>query len=228
MRPLSDVGEPAVGLYLHGAHLVRSRRIRHFMPTTGIPAPQDPQKTADRRHPGGDHRRPHQYLSQPHAPLNSDDLLLRVANSGQLVHTHRDAHDRLSENPLYGSNAGFAHGCVSVVVLARPVSGRYLLHRRGRRGGPAVDADIVAAAVETLAEVTSAAATDWARGMQARCRVLVSEARSSRSGSGSPSSGLAATGRARTWRSTSAPWRMVTPGAPAQSACRASPCPRRV
>ena len=53
MRPLSDVGEPAVGLYLHGAHLVRSRRIRHFMPTTGVPAPQDPHKTADRRHPGG-------------------------------------------------------------------------------------------------------------------------------------------------------------------------------
>jgi len=82
MRPLSDVGEPAVGLYLHGAHLVRSRRIRHFMPTTGVPAPQDPHKTADRRHPGGDHRRPHQYLSQPHAPLNSDDPLLARAEVG--------------------------------------------------------------------------------------------------------------------------------------------------
>ena len=35
VRPLSDVGDPAVGLYLQGAHLVRSRRIRHFMPTTG-------------------------------------------------------------------------------------------------------------------------------------------------------------------------------------------------
>ena len=102
MRPLSDVGEPAVGLYLHGAHLVRSRRIRHFMPTTGVPAPQDPHKTADRRHPGGDHRRPHQYLSQPHAPLNSDDPLLRVPKSGQLVHAHRDAHDRLGENALHG------------------------------------------------------------------------------------------------------------------------------
>ena len=45
MRPLSDVGEPAVGLYLHGAHLVRSRRIRHFTPTTGVPAPQDPHET---------------------------------------------------------------------------------------------------------------------------------------------------------------------------------------
>jgi len=102
MRPLSDVGEPAVGLYLHGAHLVRSRRIRHFMPTTGVPAPQDPHKTADRRHPGGDHRRPHQYLSQPHAPLNSEDPLLRVPKSGQLVHAHRDAHDRLGENALHG------------------------------------------------------------------------------------------------------------------------------
>jgi len=102
MRPLSDVGEPAVGLYLHGAHLVRSRRIRHFMPTTGVPAPQDPDKTADRRHPGGDHRRPHQYLSQPHAPLNSDDPLPRVPKSGQLVHAHRDAHDRLGENALDG------------------------------------------------------------------------------------------------------------------------------
>src|SRR6476661_150417 len=98
MRPLSDVGEPAVGLYLHGAHLVRSRRIRHFMPTTGVPAPQDPHKTADRRHPGGDHRRPHQYLTQPRAPLNSDDLLLRVPKSGQLVHAYRDAHDRLGGN----------------------------------------------------------------------------------------------------------------------------------
>ena len=102
MRPLSDVGEPAVGLYLHGAHLVRSRRIRHFMPTTGVPAPQDPHKTADRRHPGGDHRRPHQYLSQPHAPLNSDDPLLRVPKSGQLIHAHRDAHDRLGENARHG------------------------------------------------------------------------------------------------------------------------------
>ena len=102
MRPLSDVGEPAVGLYLHRAHLVRSRRIRHFMPTTGIPAPQDPHETADRRHPGGDHRRPHQYPRQPHAPLNSDDPLLRVPKSGQLVHAHRDAHDRLGENALHG------------------------------------------------------------------------------------------------------------------------------
>src|SRR6185369_17574949 len=103
MRPLSDVGEPAVGLYVHGAHLVRSRRIRHFMPTTGVPSPQDPHKTADRRHPGGDHRRPHQYLSQPHAPLNSDDPLLRVPKSGQLVHAHRDAHDRWGENATQGA-----------------------------------------------------------------------------------------------------------------------------
>src|SRR6476619_2728284 len=103
MRPLSDVGEPAVGLYVHGAHLVRSRRIRHFMPTTGVPSPQDPHKTADRRHPGGDHRRPHQDLSQPHAPLNSDDPLLRVPKSGQLVHAHRDAHDRWGENATQGA-----------------------------------------------------------------------------------------------------------------------------
>jgi hypothetical protein len=116
MRPLSGVREPAVGLYLHGAHLVRSRRIRHFMPTTGVPAPQDPHKTADRRHPGGDHRRPHQYLSQPHAPLNSDDPLLRVPKSGQLVHAHGDAHDRLVENALSDrSNAGDG-----LFVLNRP------------------------------------------------------------------------------------------------------------
>ena len=105
MRLLSDVGEPAVGLYLHGAHLVRSRRIRHFMPTTGVPALQDPHETTDRRHPGGDHRRPHQYLSQPHAPLNSDDPVLQVPKSGQLVHAHRDAHHRLGENALPGEQS---------------------------------------------------------------------------------------------------------------------------
>src|SRR6185295_16589582 len=106
MRPLSDVGEPAVGLYLHGAHLVRSRRIRHFMPTTGVPAPQNPHKTADRRHPGGDHGRPHQYLSQPHAPLNSDDPLLRVPKSGQLVHAHRMPTIGWAKTRYTGSNAG--------------------------------------------------------------------------------------------------------------------------
>ena len=51
MRPLSDVGDPAVGLHLHGALPARSRRIRHFMLTAGVPAPQDPHETADRRHP---------------------------------------------------------------------------------------------------------------------------------------------------------------------------------
>jgi hypothetical protein len=105
MRPLSDVGEPAVGLDLHGADLVRSRCIRHFMPTTGVPAPQDPHETADRRHSGGDHRRPHRYLSQPHVPLNFDHPLLRVPKSGQLVHAHGDAHDRLGETRYTGSNA---------------------------------------------------------------------------------------------------------------------------
>jgi hypothetical protein len=109
--PPSDVGEPTVGLYLHGAHLVSSRRIRRFMPTTGVPAPQEPHKTDDRRHPGRDHRRPHQHSSQPHAPLNSDDPLLRMPKPGQLVHAHRDAHDRLGETRLgetryTGSNAG--------------------------------------------------------------------------------------------------------------------------
>ena len=53
MRPLSDVGEPAVGLYLHGAHLVRSRRIRHFMPTTvrtgAARSTQDRRPTTPRR-----------------------------------------------------------------------------------------------------------------------------------------------------------------------------------
>ena len=106
MSPLSDVGEPAVGLDLHGAHLVRSRCIRHFMPTTGVPAPQEPHETADRRHSGGDHRRPHQYLSQPHAPLNSDHPLLGVPKSGQLVHAHGDAHDRWGETRYTRSNTG--------------------------------------------------------------------------------------------------------------------------
>ena len=101
-RPLSDVGEPAVGLDLHGAHLVRSRCIRHFMPTTGVPAPQDPHETADRRHSGGDHRRPHRYLSQPHVPLNSDHPLLRVPKLGPPVHAYGDAHDGLGENVLHG------------------------------------------------------------------------------------------------------------------------------
>ena len=107
MPPLSDVGEPAVGLYLQGAHLVRSRRIRHFMPTTGVPAPQDPDKTADRRHPGGDHRRPHQYLSQPHAPLNSDDPLLRVPKSGQLM-TLIESAQSCSVKLLTGDRAYFS------------------------------------------------------------------------------------------------------------------------
>ena len=34
-------------------------------------------KTADGRHPGCNHRRPHQYLSHPRAPLDFDDPLLR-------------------------------------------------------------------------------------------------------------------------------------------------------
>jgi hypothetical protein len=76
-----------------------------------VPAPQEPLKTDDRRHPGRDHRRPHQHSSQPHAPLNSDDPLLRMPKPGQLVHAHRDAHDRLGETWLgetryTGSNAG--------------------------------------------------------------------------------------------------------------------------
>jgi hypothetical protein len=81
---------------------VGSRRIRHFMPTTGVPASQDPHKTADRQHSSGDGRRPHQHLSQPHAPLNSDDPLLRVPKSGQLVHALEDAHDPLGETATQG------------------------------------------------------------------------------------------------------------------------------
>jgi hypothetical protein len=56
------------------------------MPTTGVPVPQGPHKSADREHPGGDSRRPHQYLSQPHASLNFDDSPLRMPKSSQLVH----------------------------------------------------------------------------------------------------------------------------------------------
>jgi hypothetical protein len=96
-RP-SAGGEPAVGRHLYGALLVRSRRIQHFMPTTGGPVPQEPHKTSDRRHPGYNHRRPHQYLSQPQAPLDLDDPPLRVTKSGQAVHALPDAHVRLDAN----------------------------------------------------------------------------------------------------------------------------------
>src|SRR4051794_9783441 len=69
----SGAGELTVGLDVHVAVFVRSRRIRHFVPTTGGPAPQEPHQAADRRHPGGEYRRPHQYLSQPEAPLDFYD-----------------------------------------------------------------------------------------------------------------------------------------------------------
>jgi hypothetical protein len=67
------------------------------MPTTGVPVPQDPHKTADREHPAGDSHRPHQHLSQPHASLNFDDPPLRVPKSSQLVHGLRNAQDRFVE-----------------------------------------------------------------------------------------------------------------------------------
>jgi hypothetical protein len=101
----SEAGELTVGLDVHVAVFVRSRRIRHFVPTTGGPAPQEPHQAADRRHPGGDHRRPHQYLSQPEAPLDLYDPPLRMPKSGQLVHAPRNAHDQLDENGRHGPRA---------------------------------------------------------------------------------------------------------------------------
>lgn len=68
------------------------------MPTARVPAPEEPHKTGDREDAGGDHRRPHEHLGQPHPPLNSADSLLRVSEAGQLVHADRDAHDRPGEN----------------------------------------------------------------------------------------------------------------------------------
>jgi hypothetical protein len=76
---------------------MRSRRIRHFVSTTGVAAPENPHEAADRQQPGGDNCRPHQDLSQPHAPLNFDDPLLRVPKSSQLVHGFRNAQDRSGE-----------------------------------------------------------------------------------------------------------------------------------
>ena len=90
-------GELTVGLDVHVAVFVRSRSIRHFVPTTGGPAPQEPHQDADRRHPGGDHRRPHQYLSQPEAALDFYNPPLRMPKSGQLFHALRNAHDQLDE-----------------------------------------------------------------------------------------------------------------------------------
>jgi hypothetical protein len=90
---------------MHGPRLVRTRHIRHFMPTTGVPVPQDPHKSADRKYPGGDSRRPHQYLSQPDASLNSDDPPLRMPKSSQLVHGLLNAQDRSGENALASAAA---------------------------------------------------------------------------------------------------------------------------
>ena len=98
---LLDVGEPTIRRHVHGARLVRSRHIRHFVPTTGVPAPEEPHETADRRHPVDDHCRPHQYLSQPHPPRNDGDPLRSMPKSNQPVHGFRDAHDRLDENALH-------------------------------------------------------------------------------------------------------------------------------
>ena len=83
---------------MHGPGLVCSRRIGHFMPTTGVPTPQDPYDATDRERSGGDQRWPRQYLNYPHATLSFDDSLLRVPKSGQLVHVLRDAHDQCGEN----------------------------------------------------------------------------------------------------------------------------------
>jgi hypothetical protein len=95
---LSRLRQPAVGLDVHSSRLVCSRQVRHLVPTTGAPVPQEPYEPADRQHSRCDHRRPHQCLSQPYAPLNFDYPLLRVLKAGQLVHGLRDAPDRLGEN----------------------------------------------------------------------------------------------------------------------------------
>ena len=93
------MGKPAIRLDVHGP-TSSLRRIRHFMPTTGVPAPQDPHNATDREDSGGDQRRPREYLNQPDAPLSSDDSLLCVPKPGQLVHVLRDAHERFGETRL--------------------------------------------------------------------------------------------------------------------------------
>jgi hypothetical protein len=57
------MGKPAVRLHMHGPRLVCARCIGHFMPTTGVPAPQDPQDPTERQRSGGDQRWPRQYLN---------------------------------------------------------------------------------------------------------------------------------------------------------------------
>src|SRR5690242_16673815 len=88
-RP-SHRGEAAVGCHAHGARLVRSRCVRHFVPTTGRPAPQNKDHSADRKDPDCNYGRPHQYLRQPHAPLDLDNPLLRATKSGQAIHALPD------------------------------------------------------------------------------------------------------------------------------------------
>jgi hypothetical protein len=83
---------------MHGPRLVCAGRIGHFMPTTGVPTPNDPQDPAERQQSGGDQRWPRQYLNQPHATLSFNNPLLRVPKSAQLVHVLRDAHDQCGEN----------------------------------------------------------------------------------------------------------------------------------
>jgi hypothetical protein len=67
------------------------------MPTTGVPAPDHPHEASERKHSGSDQRRPRQYLNYPDAPLSSDDPLLGVPKSGQLVHVLRYAHLSLAK-----------------------------------------------------------------------------------------------------------------------------------
>ncbi|MDQ1730880.1 MAG: hypothetical protein QOK10_1039 [Pseudonocardiales bacterium] len=90
----SGAGELSVRLDMQLAVFVRSRHIRHFVPPTGGPAPQEPHQAGDRRHPRADYRRPHQYLSQQEAPLDFCDPPLRMPKSAQLVHALRNAHDQ--------------------------------------------------------------------------------------------------------------------------------------
>jgi hypothetical protein len=114
MRPLSDVGRagrralfarcPLRALPAYPAFHADHRR------TGAARSTQDRRPTTPRR------RSPSatQYLSQPHAPLNSDDPLLRVPKSGQLVHTHRDA--RVGRKRVTRATRGAMPATVSLIA----------------------------------------------------------------------------------------------------------------
>lgn len=77
---------------------MRARCIRHLVPTSARPALKEPHHRTRRQDCADDDGWPHQYLRQPNPPLNFDDALLGVPNSGQLAHASTNAHDQRREN----------------------------------------------------------------------------------------------------------------------------------